>query len=47
MNKILIITEGTKPDKKIVEHLIKTYSRQMLNMKSKHIIQMFICFIKK
>ncbi|MFR3816988.1 MAG: hypothetical protein ACLTXO_00495 [Fusobacterium varium] len=27
MNKILIITEGTKPDKKIVEHLIKNYKQ--------------------
>ena len=28
MNKILIITEGTKPDKKIVEHLIKVYKQR-------------------
>lgn len=28
MNRILIITEGTKPDKKIVEHLIKTYKKK-------------------
>lgn len=28
MNRILIITEGTKPDKKIVEHLIKVYKKK-------------------